>query len=143
LLRRNIETGQKAWEMAGQATGKIVGKSMQQMGFIGQNGRRPTNDALASMEAVMESGAVVARGVQNISREVLEFAQMRMQLTVDILGGAIVSCRTPQDFLAAQSELARGQLELFVQTTRRVADISAQMADDADANVSRSLSGRQ
>jgi phasin family protein len=42
-----------------------------------------------------------------------------------------MSCRTPQDLIAAQTELVRENLEHFVQSTRRVAELYMQMADEA------------
>ena len=44
---------------------------------------------------------------------------------------ALVNAKTPQDLLAAQSDLIRANLENFVQKARHLAEISMQVADEA------------
>ena len=44
----------------------------------------------------------------------------------------LVRCRTPQDLAAVQSEFLRDNLESFLQCTRRIAEMSVQVADEAN-----------
>jgi hypothetical protein len=93
------------------------------------------------MEAVLGSTGVVARELQNISREWLEFLQSRMQQTLKSMD-ALGRCRTTQDAAAVQSELLRDNFENLLQSARRSAEISARMADAASRKMTENLNRR-
>jgi len=44
---------------------------------------------------------------------------------------ALTKCRTAHDIVQAQTEFVRDNLEDFVQSTRRIAELATQMADEA------------
>jgi hypothetical protein len=48
---------------------------------------------------------------------------------------ALMQARTPQEFAALQSDVLRDQLNAFIQTTRRAADLSAQAASEASRHI--------
>ena len=48
---------------------------------------------------------------------------------------ALARCRSVPDFLAVQSDLIRKNLEQTIQGTRRIAEVSARMADEGDHTV--------
>jgi hypothetical protein len=145
LMKRNVETAQRAWEAASQTANKLAATSMQQLsrasGVAGENTEGATQRSLANVETIVQSGALIAGAMQDISREFLDFAQRRMQQNIDSLD-KLANCRTPQDFLTAQSELARSQIEDFIQSTRRIAEVSLRMAEEANNKASPSLAPR-
>ncbi|WP_114188792.1 phasin family protein [Microvirga aerophila] len=97
----------------------------------------PTGDAqdLAeqaseNLRAVAQSGTVLARGVQDVSREWLELSQRRWQKNLEGLN-ALARCRSVTDFVALQSSLLRDNLEQTLANSRRIASLTVQVADEA------------
>ena len=81
-------------------------------------------------QALAERNAVLARGFQDISREWASLAQDRLQRNLDGFN-ALLRCRSWPDLVAAQSSLARDNLELLVTNTRRLAELSIEVASEA------------
>jgi hypothetical protein len=97
----------------------------------------PTGDAQGLAEqasenirAVAQSSTVLARGVQDVSREWLELSQQRWQKNLDGLN-ALARCRSVADFVALQSSLLRDNLEQTLANSRRIASLTVQVADEA------------
>jgi phasin family protein len=49
------------------------------------------------------------------------------------------TCRTPQDFAAVQTDLMRRNVETALETSRRIADLSRKMADEAGKQIKQSM----
>ena len=49
------------------------------------------------------------------------------------------SCRTPQDFAAVQSDMMRETVETVLESSRRIADMSVKMADDAGKQINKNM----
>ena len=141
LMARNAETVEHAWQSGSDMAAQLAGRSMDQVarafGITGESAQHATQQSARNLESMVQSGTILAGGLQNISREWLEFARKRMQENIqrfDVLAGS----RTPQEFIAAQSDLLRDNLEDFVHSARRIAEISVQMADEAARKMSES-----
>jgi hypothetical protein len=72
--------------------------------------------------------------MQDASGECLEMIQERLQKNLDGLN-ALARCRTLPEFLAAQSSLLRDNLELTLTNSRRLAELSTQVAGRATQTV--------
>jgi phasin family protein len=144
LMQRNVETVRRAWEGAGHTASEFTTRSMQQFSRVAgldlENGRRASEDALANIEQIVQSGTVIAGAMQNVFRECVELAQRGTQQNVETIEG-LVTCRTPHEFLTAQTELVRNTMEEFIQSTRRIAEISLKMAEDVTGKMSASARG--
>jgi hypothetical protein len=97
----------------------------------------PTGDAQGfaqqaseNLRAVAQSGTVLARGVQDVSRECLELSQKRWQKNLEGLN-ALARCRSMTDFVALQSALLRDNLEQTLDNSRRIAELTVRVADEA------------
>lgn len=84
----------------------------------------------AMQGAVAQSGTAVARGLQDVSLEVFERSQQRLQRNLDGLQ-ALARCRTMTDLVEVQRSLLRDNLEQTVENSRRIAELTIQMADEA------------
>jgi phasin family protein len=83
-----------------------------------------------NLQAVSDSGTVLARGIHEASQ--LWFGLAQERLTKNVEGfSRLVSCRSPQDFIAVQSELARDTMQQAVETSRRIGQVSVRVADEA------------
>ena len=78
----------------------------------------------------MQSSVVLSQGAQDITREWFDFARKRMEDNLNTLE-ALTRCRTPQDIAAVQSNVVRDNFEDLLQSTKRIADMSVRIADEA------------
>ncbi|WP_262268686.1 MULTISPECIES: phasin family protein [Microvirga] len=161
-LREPVEAVQRVTEdlaetvRAGTEGAQTIAKSMQQVvensfGLFSELARRSTgqamqmfarNDGEARGLAAQDSGtapgaarsnAVFVRGFQDVSREWFELSQKRLQTNLDGLN-ALARCRSMNDFVTVQSSLIRDNLEQTVDNSRRMAELTMQLADEAARN---------
>lgn len=134
IVQRQTEVVNQAWEttnkMAAQLTQQSASQFARAFGLSGEEAQQAAQRSSVNLDAVIGSSAAIAEAMQKISREWMEFAQSRLEQNLERFQ-ALTRCRTPQDFAAVQSEVVRDNLEGFVQSARRTAEISARMADDA------------
>jgi hypothetical protein len=120
---------------SGAGAGAEVARRMTEQvtevsGAGGQRTQQLTERATQNLQAVTQSSAVLARGIQEASGECLEMVQERMQKNLDGVN-ALFRCRSLPEFLAAQSSLMRDNLELTLANSRRIAELSARVAETA------------
>jgi phasin family protein len=83
-----------------------------------------------NLQALAQSGTVLARGVQDVSREWFELSQKRLLKNLDGLS-SLAQCRSVPDFMAIQTALIRDNLEQTLDNSRRMAELTRQLADEA------------
>ena len=93
-----------------------------------------TEEAAHNLRAVAQSGTALARGLQEVSREVVTRSQQRLQRNLDGLQ-ALARCRSMTDFVEVQTSLLRDNLEQSVENSRRLAELTIQMTDEATKTV--------
>jgi phasin family protein len=139
MLQRNAETIQQAWDTGTKIASQFAEQSMKSLasafGVPGQAGRNAAEQSTRNLESIAQSGTVITSGMQAISREMVEFARKRMEHNMERVG-ALTKCRTPHDVVEAQTEFVRDDLEDFVQSTRRIAELAMQMAEEASRRIS-------
>ena len=89
--------------------------------------------ALTMQEAVqtgLSTASELARGVQDVSREWFELSQKRLLKNLDGLS-SLAQCRSVPDFMAVQTALIRDNLEQTLDNSRRMAELTRQLADEA------------
>jgi hypothetical protein len=87
-----------------------------------------------NLQAVAQAGTVLARGVQDVSREWFELSQKRLQMNLDGWS-SLARCRSVADFVAVQTSLIRDNLEQTLDNSRRMAELTQQLADKASRTV--------
>jgi hypothetical protein len=141
-MRGQFETAQRAWEVAAEAARNVAARPIDQLspasGLVGKNGALGMQQTLRNVETVMESGTVIANAIHNISREFVELTSNRLQQNMNVID-ALAKCRSPEEFVRTQSEFVRQQIGDYVQSTRRIAEISLNMADEAADNAGTSV----
>jgi hypothetical protein len=110
-----------------------TGRTMQMLSHPKGETQDLTEDATQNLRAAVHTSTVLARGLQEVSRECFELSQKRMQRNLDGLNN-LVRCRSVADLLAAQSSLIRDNVEQTVDNSRRIAELAIQMADEATRN---------
>jgi hypothetical protein len=93
-----------------------------------------TEEAAHNLRAVAKSSTVLTRGLQEVSREVVSRSQQRLQRNLDGLQ-ALARCRSMTDLVEVQSSLLRDNLEQTLENSRRLAELTLQMTDEATKTV--------
>ncbi len=134
VLQRNAETVQQAWQTGSDMATRLTEKSADQvaraLGISGDEAQHAAQMSTRNIAAIVQSSTVIAEGVQSISREWLDFARHRMESNINRVE-TLMRVRTPQDLAVIQSDVVRESLEEFLQSTRRIAELSVHMADEA------------
>ena len=112
-----------------QAAQRVAEEFSRVLGVGGQN-ENLTRQATQNLEAITETGSVLMRGFQDVSREWLELLQERLRKNAEGMT-KLAQCRTLPDLAAVQSDLARDNLNQIVDVTRRIAERSMKVADEA------------
>jgi phasin family protein len=113
--------------------------------------KRPTNSGASSafrattpecaaklvqnLGAVLESTNAIASASEEFSREWMDTTRKVFEQTIS-RSENLAQCRTPQDFFAAQVELARESFSTLLHGTRRLSEISARTAQEATNKMS-------
>jgi phasin family protein len=108
---------------------RVTEEFTKAFGLTGQN-EEVTRQATRNLEAITETGSVLVRGFQDVSREWVELAQHRLQKNTEGLA-RLAQCRNLQDLAAVQTEIARENLQEMIDNSRRIAERSMQVAQDA------------
>lgn len=134
VLQRQSEATQDAWnsstKMVSQMTERTMESFARVFGMGGERTQQAAEQSSRNAEAIVQSTSIIAGGVQSISKELFDLTQKQLDQNMRRMD-ALVNSRSPQEILAVQSDLLRDNLETFVQSTRRISEISMQMADEA------------
>ena len=83
-----------------------------------------------AVQTSLSTASELARGVQDVSREWFELSQKRLLKNLDGLS-SLAQCRSVPDFMAVQTSLIRDNLEQTLDNSRRMAELTRQLADEA------------
>jgi hypothetical protein len=100
------------------------------MSLSNERGQHATEQSSRNIDAIVQSGKTFVDACQVMSRELSSFYQERLDRNLERVD-VLMRSRTPQELLAAQSEMFRDYLEGFLQSSRRIGEMSVQVADQA------------
>jgi hypothetical protein len=109
---------------------RSTGQAMQMFVRPDGDSRGLTHQASESLKTVAQSNTVLMRGLQDVSREWFELSQKRLQTNLEGLN-ALARCRSMNDLVEVQSSLIRDNLEQTVDNSRRLAELTIRLADEA------------
>lgn len=124
----------------GRATAdRIAERSFDQIskifGLTGDTARQSMQQTSGNLQALMESTTIVAGGLQDVAAEWMRFGQSRIEQNFDHFD-QLLECRSLQEQLALQTQIARDHLEAFLRSARQTSERSTQIADEAVRTVS-------
>ena len=117
-----MKTGMQSAQRVAEEFGRVLG--------VGGQNEDLTRQATENLAAITETGSVLMRGFQDVSREWLELTRERLQKNAEGMT-KLTRCRTLPNLAAVQSDLARDNLNQIIDLTRRIAERSMQVADEA------------
>src|SRR5215203_7299497 len=134
LARQGAETARKnlqaGLDTAAQTFQRMTDQFTQVLGFNGPQSEELARRSSQNLQAVTQASTVLARGAQEVSREVFGLVQDRLTKNVDAVS-RLAGTRSVQDFVAVQSDLARDTLQQVIDTNKRIAEVSLRTADEA------------
>jgi hypothetical protein len=140
VLQRGMETTQEALQSSLKSASAVVERLTDQFTSalmpVGQQSEELARRSSQNIEAVSEASTILARGVQDASREWLGLVQDRLEKNLDGFN-ELVRCRSVQDLITVQSDLMRDTLEQTIHTSRRIAQLSVRVADEATRRTDR------
>jgi phasin family protein len=115
---------------AAQNFQRFTDQLTQVLGFAGPQAEELARRSSENLQAVTQASTILVKGAQDVSREWFGLAQERLTRTIDDLN-RLARSRSVHDFVAVQSDLVRDSLQQAIETNRRVAELSARVAEDA------------
>jgi hypothetical protein len=142
IVQHNAELMRKAWHSYIDMMAQMTGRSADEFGrafpnsnpISGEDARKSAEQSTRNVDAVLDSSAVLAKGIENVTREWFDFARGRVEQNLASFN-QFTRCRSPQHVAALQSELMRDNMEGLLQISRKVAEISVRVAEDAMGKV--------
>ena len=119
---------------ATQTFQQVADQFTRSLGFAEPQAQELARKSSQNLEAVTQTNAVLAQGVQEISREWFSLAQDQFKRNMDGLT-ALTGCRSMQDFVAVQSELMRDNLQHVINDSRRLSEVSVRVAQEATQTI--------
>ena len=111
------------------------------LGVAGEDVKKAAEKSTDNIEAIAQSGVVMAEIGRRLCGEWAEFARDHMERTFDRMD-ALMRCQNPQEFAAAQSDLVRENVNGFIDYARRVGEHYVWMANEADKKVDETRAQR-
>ena len=134
VARRGAETAQdilkSSVDTAAQSVQRVTDQFAQVLGVSGPQAEEVARRSSQNLEIVSQAGTVLAKGAQEFSQQYFGLVQERLTRNMDALN-RLSRCRSLQDFVAIQSDLVRDNLQHGIDTSRRVAELSLRVAEEA------------
>ena len=140
LLQQNAETLQNAWrsglDMATAVMGRSTDELRHTLGFSGNEAQEATERSARNTEAILYTSTAATKLIGGMSQEYFEFVRHQIENSMNRMN-ELWRCRTPQDVAAVQSDLVRETVGSVLESSRRMADMSLKLADDAAKHMER------
>ena len=141
LLQQNAETLQNAWrsglDMATAVMGRSTDELRHTLGFSGNEAQAATERSARNTEAILYTSTAATKLIGGMSQEYFEFVRHQIENSMNRVN-ELWRCRTPHDVAAVQSDLVRETVGSVLESSRRMADMSLKLADDAAKHMERS-----
>ena len=142
MLTGQAETVQQIWQSGSELASRLTARSADQFtrafGITGDEAQEGTQQTSRNLAAIVQSSSVLTNGLRAISTEWFELMRKRIERSLDHID-TLISCRTPQDLAAAQSDALRDHLEGVISGAHRIAEISLQTANEASRKVTENV----
>jgi hemerythrin-like domain-containing protein len=131
-----VRTLQETVQTSFEAVSKIARRSTDQSVqlFSRADAQDLAGQASENLRAIAASSTALVRGVQDMSREAVELSQKRLQTNLDGFN-QMTRCRSLADLVAAQTFLFRENLEQTLNNSRRLAELTIRVTDEATRTV--------
>ena len=130
------------WQAGVDAASKVTAQSTDQAahapGFGDDAVEKAAGQAVVNAAALTQSASVLTDSVQAISSEWVDFVRHNIERSMDYMA-ATMRCRSPSDFVHAQADAFRDNVEVLMDNNRRIVEIALRTAEEASHVVDRNL----
>jgi phasin family protein len=127
MMKAGSEAAQKGYAQAVQMTKEQVEKTSEAM-FKSYD--QINTFGKENLEAVVASGSIVAKGVENLSKEVFALAQSSFETSMN-LAKAFMGVKSVREAVDLQSELSRTQFDKLMADSAKLTELSMKVANEA------------
>ncbi|HSU57491.1 MAG TPA: phasin family protein [Candidatus Dormibacteraeota bacterium] len=143
VLQQNAEMLQNSWRFGVDMASAMLGRSTDYLGrtlgmTAGDEAQKATERSVRNAEAIAYSATAVAKGMNDATREYFDFFRKQAERNMDRIN-ELTRCRTPQDAAAVHTDLVRETISNALEASRRMADMSLKVADDAGQHITESI----
>lgn len=142
LLRQNVETVQNTWRFGLDMVTTMMNRSTEQLGrslgLSGHEAQQAVEQSARNAETILYSTAAMSKGMSVMSREYFDLVRHQLEKSIDGMT-ELWGCRTPRDVAAVQTGLMRDTVGSALESSRRMADASLKLADDAAKHVTQNM----
>jgi hypothetical protein len=124
-------------EAAG-ATRQVTEQASQQFGRVfslqAKASEEVANRTQQNLDVLLQTSSLLAEGFQSVLREWMTYTQNAVQRNIDGMN-SIMRARTVQDMLAAHSDLLNAEVQLLLDSSVKVSEVTARVANDAASRI--------
>jgi hypothetical protein len=128
------ETASRISSDAAEATKQVANQTTQQFGRVfnlqAKASEEVANRTQQNLDVLLQTSSLLAEGFQSVLREWMNYTQSAVQRNIDGMN-TIMRARTMQDLLAAQSDLLNAEVQLLLNSSVKVSEVTARVANDA------------
>ena len=133
----------RAGDQAIHAGTEMFGRSAETVQHALQSSpKEATERTLYSIEALVQSSAILTEMMQRVYEEGQDLARARIEREFDRMH-AMMQARTPQEIIALQSEMLRDNIETFLGFARKAGEHSTRFAEEAKRQFVTLAEGRK
>jgi len=142
LLKQNAETLQNAWRFSLDMTSAVMGRSTEQLGrslgLSGNGAQEAAERSARNAQSILYSATAASKVMTSMSQEYFALVRHQMEHGMERMN-ELWNCRTPQDLAAVQSDLLRDAVGSVLESSRRVADMSVKLTEDATKRMEETI----
>jgi hypothetical protein len=132
-MRQNADRTDEFWRSGTAVGGRVAEQSMEQFSKVlelaGGDAQHTLQRCLHNVQAITESTTHLTDGFRDASAEWKAFTQKSIEHNLDRVN-ALLGCRSFDQCVTVQTELARDNLEALLQIARRMSEIYARAAEE-------------
>jgi hypothetical protein len=104
--------------------------------------RSLTDYSKADIDAMLQSSARLARGLQEMGWEVTQFTQQSVRLSMQ-LANDLMECRTVEDMVSRQTDFVRESVDVLLSGSARLLSMSSRVTSDAVSPLNERMGGQE
>jgi len=137
-LRGTIGRSTESAGNVADVTRQLSGRAVEQLGQVSAIQEKVFKDVTGrtqqNLGVMMQAGIKLAGGYQSIMREWADYTRNAVQCHINGMN-SIMRARSPQDFMAAQSNLLNAEMHLMLSSSVKIAEATARVARDAAQSI--------
>lgn len=142
LMQQNAEFFRNTWRLGAEVSAAIMGRSTEQvgrtLGLSGDEAQQASERSARNAETILYSATAVSKGLNGLTQEYRELVRRQIETNMDRMA-EFWRCRTPHDVVAVQTDIVSDALQGVLESSRRMADLSLKLSEDAARHVTQNL----